>query len=555
MKKVKLIKSLLISAPIVVTPLLANSCNSSDTKQLTKLGPSFTDRSTLMPSFVDRSTLMPSFTDSSTLSPAKIGRPLAPSTTVTAKYYVDALATALKAELDTIASQVASTARTGSNTLDITSQINTAIANAKQAAPNISSNIDNITLAFSGTGNLKVEKNNDTYTLTVYPSFVNSSSADQTLTTTLSLTLSASNKNTQAITNTYNVPKGFKRYTSGLPSSGVNAVYVSDDGNTVFAGTSRGLAIGKRNGLTYTFKNISSGLVNTDVRSVYSPNNGATIYVATNGGLSVGTRGSNDTYTYINSTTTQRLGSNNLRSVYATTGNDPTVVVGTIRGLSVGFKKGDQYYFENLTTTSGLGSNQINSVYASPDGSIIYAGTGSGVSVGIKQSDFVYTFTNSTSGLGNRNVTSVYPSSNGNTIYAGTYGGVSVGTKQSSSNKYTFTNYNTSQGLGANIVSSVYPSSDGNTIYAGTVGLTRGGGVSVGTKQSGSNKYTFTNYTSGLTDRQLTSVYLSSDNNAVCAGTYGGLVISKNNWVAAQSNFSYSTNNYQAITLTNKNDN
>ena len=519
MKKVKLIKSLLISAPIIVTPLLANSCdskkdNGNKTINATKINDNASAKLT----------------------------PLTPATTTDAEYYVDALAGTLKTALDDIADQVVAAATTSDNTLNITSVINTAKAEAKKIATDDPDNIDNINLAFNGTGNLKIEKNNDTYTLTVYPSFINANSTEQTLTTTLSLTYD-NNTDTQAITNTYNIAKGFKNYTTnaGLGDNQIFSVYASSDGNTIYAGTGGGVSVGSRNDNTYNFTNYttSDGLGSDTVNSIYASSDGNTIYAGTGGGVSVGTKTSSG-YTFKNYTA--GIGSSFVQSVYASSDGD-TIYAATVFGVSVGVKKGPVYVFNNYT--AGLGNILTSSVRASNDGNTIYVGTAQGVSVGTKNND-KYTFTNYTTGLGNENVISVYNSGTDNTIYAGTRGGVSVGTKNQA-NKYTFTNYTT--GLGNNVVHSVYTSSDGNTIYAGT-----DDGLSIGTKQS-NNSYTFQNYTAGLDNDQALSVYTSSDGNTIYAGTNGGgLAVSSSNWLT-QNNLSYSVNNYQAIVLNNKNNN
>ena len=534
MKKVKLIKSLLISAPIIVTPLLANSCGSKGNGNKTIDATKINDNARQL-------------TPASTLTPALYK--LSPAT-INAKYWVDALAGTLKTELDSISANVA-TAATGNNTLDITSQINKAIADAKKIATDTPGNIDNIKLSFSGNGNLKVEKNNDTYTLIVYPSFITANSDEQTLTTTLSLTLSATAKNTQTITNNYDIAKGFKNYAADLGNNDVNSVYASSDGNTIFAGTEGGLSVGNKQGdNSYTFENYT--LNNDYVNSVYASSDGNIIYVGTRSGVSVGTK-ANNTYTFQNYTTADGLGNSLVDSVYASSDGN-TIYAGTAGGVSVGTKQSgsNRYTFQNYTT--GLSSDFLSSVYASANGNTIYTGSyylgvgTSGVSVGTKQSGSNrYTFQNYTTadGLGNSLINSVYASSNGNTIYAGTAGGVSVGTKQSGSNRYTFQNY--TSGLTNTVIRSVYASSNGNTIYVGT-----NGGVAVGNKAN--NTYTFQNYTQGLGDKIVQSVYTSSDDNTIYAGTEGGVSITSSNWLA-QNSLNYSINNHQAIVLNNKNNN
>ena len=524
MKKVKLIKSLLISAPVIMTPLLANSCNSKDNnKQITAT--KINDNAQAQPSA------------------------LTPAFTVDAEYYINALAGTLKTELDSISANVVSAA-TGNNTLDITSQINTAKAEAKKIATNIPGNIDNISLTFNETGNLKVKENNDTYTLMVYPTFINNNSTQQTLTTTLSLTFD-DNTDTRSIENTYDIAKGFKNYTTGLGSMDVNSVYATSDGSKIYAGTDNGIGIGtKESGSNnYRFTNYTQGLNSNKVNAIFASTDENTIFAGTADGLAIGTKQSgSNIYTFVNYTTANGLGSNNVYSIYISRGED-TIYAGTAGGVSVGVKQSgtDNYTFTNHTT--GLTSDHIATVYATNGGNTIYAGTipiggTSGLSVGTKQEDNSYNFTNYTTanGLGSDTINSVYPASDDSTIYVGTSDGFSVGIKQDN-NSYAFKTYKT--GLSSNIIRSVYAVGSGSTIYAGT-----NSGVAIGTKSG--DDYTFTNYTTGLGNNTVNAIYSPSAANTIYAGTDGGLSVASANWFA-QSNLNYLANNYQAITLTNQN--
>ena len=511
MKKVKLIKSIAISAPVLITPLIANSCSSKDNKNSK------------------------------------------------AKYYVDALAQTLKLQLSNIANQVVAAA-TGSGTLNITSQINTAKTEAKLIAKDMPSNIDKINLTFSGTGNITVTKDKGTYTLTVFPSFINSSSNKQTLTTTLSLTLSSSNKNTQSITNTYDVAKGFKNYTTGLGNRNVNSVYASPDGNIIYAGTGEGdistaggVSIGTKSGDTYKFANYSDGLQNKFVHSVYASPDGNTIYAGTGdnsgtGGVAVGTKNADNNWQFANWTI--GVGGTLVFSVYASPDGN-AIYAGTGNGLSIGIEQSGNtgYIFTNYTTSDGLGDNDVRSVAASPDGSTIYAATQGGVSVGTKPSGSDrYKFTNFTAGIVPPAVNFVYPANNGNTIYAGTDTGVAIGTKESGSNTYTFINSPiTDTGIAG--VLSLYPLNNGNTVYAATTS-----GLAVGTKSSSSKTYTFKllSTSAGLGSSEVNSVYVSNNKSTIYAGTTGGLSISSSNWLT-QNNSNYSVINSQPITSVIKN--
>ena len=505
MKKVKLIKSILISAPVIVAPLLANSCSSKNNGNKAK---------------------------DIIVSDYKKINPSQP----TGAYWVDALAKTLQDELTSIASKVASTA-VSDNTLDITPQINEAIARAKKVVTVEPVVIDTIDLNFSGSGNLKIAKNSDSkYILTVYPSFITSSSSKPTVTTTLSLTWN-NKKTTKTITNTYSIAKGFKNYTKNLGDGPVRGVYALPDGNTIYGGTNGGgISIGTWNGQTYDFKTYTESL-NDAVFSVYAVPDGSKIYSATyGGGIAVATKTAEGNYLFKNYTNSEGLASNNVEGIYASSDGN-TIYAGTTEGVSVGTKDGDTYNFTNYT--DGLGNKLVRSIYASPDGNTIYAGTDGGVSIGTK-SGTSYTFKNYTSGLGNTTIYSIYPASDGNIIYAATLAGISVGTRANDS--YTFKNY--TSGLGSILVRAIYASSNNNTIYAGT-----DNGFTIGTKTGSS--YRFNNYTAGLGNETVYSTYATDNDNIIIAGTGDGLSVTKANWFTS-SNLSYLANNHQAITLNNK---
>ena len=226
---------------------------------------------------------------------------------------------------------------------------------------------------------------------------------------------------------------------------------------------------------------------------------------------------------------TKGLGNKHVSSIFASSDGN-TIYAATNDGVSVGTKTGSTYTFKFYVT--GLVNRIVNSIYATSDGTII-AGTGDGVGTGInggvaigtKNSAGGYTFKNYPNGLGSYHVQAVYGSSDGSKIYVGVSdtgnnkGGVSVGTKNSAG-AYNFRNY--TRGIENKYVYSIYASSNGNTIYAGTTE-----GVEVGTK-SGSD-YSFTNYAAGLADTFAQSVYASPDGNIIYAGTERGLAIGTKN--------------------------
>lgn len=143
--------------------------------------------------------------------------------------------------------------------------------------------------------------------------------------------------------------------------------------------------------------------------------------------------------------------------------------------------------YVNRTTANGLGSNNVKAVYVAgnnvyaatgPDG---YPGIGGGLSISI---DGGATFINKTTanGLGSNDVRGVFVV--GSTVYAATYpvgypgtgGGLSISTNGGD----TFTNYTAANGLGSNEVTSVFVS--GGNIYVGTRNtdfVTPNGGLSI----------------------------------------------------------------------------
>jgi hypothetical protein len=189
--------------------------------------------------------------------------------------------------------------------------------------------------------------------------------------------------------------------TPGLRSEILNGVYVTPPfGRDFFLATADGLGYSR---LGYEFFNwtTANGLGSNTVNGVYGvdvngfSNCGAggrgspgpcetvaggpqgAIYAATSGGLSVMAVGSP---TFVNYTTADGLGSNNVRSVYVVGG---TVFVGTSNGLSV--STNGVLPFTRYTNLRGtLGSTQaldVSAVYVV--GSTVYAasaGSGLGIS-------------------------------------------------------------------------------------------------------------------------------------------------------------------------------
>lgn len=188
------------------------------------------------------------------------------------------------------------------------------------------------------------------------------------------------------------------------------------------------------------------------VRTVTRP----TIYAATTDGLSV----SSSTYgngRFMNYTTENGLGSNNVNNVYVYGG---TIYAATQNGLSISglsIPTAGGAHFNNYTTANGLGSNNVNSVYVS-DGTI-YAATGNGLSI---STDGGAHFTNypQVDGSGYKSASKVFVSDG--TIYAVTTSGVSLSTDGGAH----FTYYPAATWLGRGLVFGIYVS--GGTIYVAT---------------------------------------------------------------------------------------
>jgi len=351
----------------------------------------------------------------------------------------------------------------------------------------------------------------------------------------------------------------------GLGSNALNSVYV--DGNDVIyaatadrtGGNSGGLSIGTKqaNG-RYIFSNYTTanGLVDNFVNSVYADTHGI-VYAGTtdeehgNGGLSIGTKQTNGRYTFTNYTTADGLGDNWVAGVYADTNGKVYVATTGLYdngtgGLSIGIKQANgRYTFSDYTTADGLADNRVNGIYVDANGTL-YAATYSGLSIGIKQVNGSYTFSNYTmvNGLGDNFVRSVYVDNTG-TIYAGTVGGLSIGIKQTNGN-YIFTNNTTDNGLDSNYAGSVYADASGTIYVATLVGDGVNAGLSVGVPLP---SYTFTNYTAeknNLIDDETSAVYANANNMFVA--TNGGLSVG-----TLQSDGSYSFNPANNYTYTNTN--
>ncbi len=190
--------------------------------------------------------------------------------------------------------------------------------------------------------------------------------------------------------------------TQGLGSNEVHGVYVDSTGYLYVATTDYnsysyspfgsssnygGLSISIDAGLSFNNITTAQGLGSPQVSGVYVDNNGH-IYASTNsysyydsmmnqtvtypGGISIST---DSGLSFTNKTTTQGLGSNDVRAVYVK--NNGHIYASTSNGLSVSTDGGTS--FTNKTTSQGLVNNFINTVYSDSSG-YIYAGTMVGLS-------------------------------------------------------------------------------------------------------------------------------------------------------------------------------
>jgi len=251
------------------------------------------------------------------------------------------------------------------------------------------------------------------------------------------------------------------------------------------------------NGLSFTNYTTTNGLGSNEVKGVYASGNN--IYAATGGGLSI-----YDGTSWTTKTTNNGLGHNSLNGVYASGIN---IYVATQDGISISNNSGSS--FTNYTNNIG---NYVNYVYAS--GLNVYAAM-SGAGVGISTNggtNWNYKTTTNSLGLGSDLVYGVYASDNAGvtSIYAATYNGLSISTNGGAN----WNNKLTSNGLGSNSLNGVYVS--GLNVYAATQG-----GLSIST-DGGNN---FTNYTNsstggGLGNNNVRGVYASGGN--VYAATDGG---------------------------------
>ena len=491
MKKYKLIKTLTLAAPVLITPLVAASCNSKNDNG--------SKESTLTPS-------------------GKV-----------ASYYVDALAKTLKAELNSIASDVTSTAAKASttsapqSTLDITPQVTKAINDAKKIAVSNPSAIDKIVLSFKGTSNLKVEKNSENkYILTAYPGYYTNISEQQMLTTTLSLSLSSKNKNTQTITNTYTIANGFKMYnfpTTGTP--GTYGIAQTNNGQTLYvASLGGGVEIGNRQtDGTYKWTSYTKGLPDTlTIGDIAVSSDGNTVYAATGdqsstGGIFIGTKQPDGTYKFKLNKTPSLI---DVEGIYVSPDGNTIYAAGD-GGASIGTKQPDGTYKFKSTGGFGEGANNY-CIHPSPDGKTLYVG-GLYLYAGVKNGD-TYTFKKITNIIAYR----LAMSADGNTIYtvSDQSSDNSLTEIKKNENNYTVKTFNSPQltGLGRSV--EIF---NNDTVY---IGANRG--LTVATKNG--NDFTFKSYNNGL-DKDSSVIYgiaIANNKKSIYLSTSSYVAISRTEW-------------------------
>ncbi|RME93762.1 MAG: hypothetical protein D6767_00355, partial [Candidatus Hydrogenedentota bacterium] len=228
-------------------------------------------------------------------------------------------------------------------------------------------------------------------------------------------------------------------------------------GSTVYLATEGGLIYSSN--LQYPFNYISTNnnvLPTNDIRDVVV--NGSNIYLATDQGVLVSTDGGT---TFTQKTTTDGLGSNDVRSLTIVPGASDTIYAATAAGLSISTDSAAT--FTNYTTSNGLVDNSIN--YAVASGGNLYIATDAGLNI-CTTSVTGCTVKTLANGLGANKVYEVILFSIGATNYiaVGTDGGLSISTDNGTS----FSNMNTTNGLLSNRILSLAYDSTNQRLIAGT---------------------------------------------------------------------------------------
>ncbi|WP_051237383.1 IPTL-CTERM sorting domain-containing protein [Ottowia thiooxydans] len=287
---------------------------------------------------------------------------------------------------------------------------------------------------------------------------------------------------------------------------------MSSNGQTIFAGTSRGGLFKSINGGN-SWATANTGLTNLYVSALALSSDGQTIFAASyGGGVFKSTDGANS-WAAVNN------GLTNLRAHLLVLSSDgQAVFVGTDDG---GVFKSTDGANTWVAFNSGLPDLRVRALALSTDGQTIVASTsGGGV---FKSTSGATSWVAVNNGLTYPYVSALALTSNGQTIFAGTF----LGIFRSTDGGNSWAQFN--NGLPNKNVSSLVLSSDGQTVFAGTDG---------GAFKSINGGTTWTSVNNGLTNLEVFSLTLSSDGQMVFAGTYGGVFKSTNggtSWAAVNN--------------------
>ena len=263
-----------------------------------------------------------------------------------------------------------------------------------------------------------------------------------------------------------NIPTSFVTKTT---DGEVNKFFQDTSNNRLYKATNRGVYSSDNDGSSWKESRVwwAEDSSYQAVNGVYAKGN--KIYAATRSGMFISTD-SGATFEKRHPTGTNTVWCSDVIAVdinvyAACSGSIPST-----EGFAISTDKGQTFSVGALAR--GIGSIYTNSVFV--DGSILYVGTNSGLSI---STDNGITFANKTivsNGLVNDTVNDVVVASG--TIYAATNGGLSI----SSDGGNTFTNKTYTDGLYSSTIEAV--TVDGTSVYASTAGngisISTNGGVS-----------------------------------------------------------------------------
>ncbi len=291
----------------------------------------------------------------------------------------------------------------------------------------------------------------------------------------------------------------------GPGGGNVQALVSSSDGQTLFAGTSRGGVL-KTTDAGATWTAVNNGLNHLDVPSLARGSDGQTLFAGTSGGGVFKTTDAGANWTAANN------GLTNLSVRSLALGSDgQTLFAGTFGG---GIFKTTDAGATWTTVNNGMSDVTVRSLAQGSDGQALFAGTSGGV---FKTTDAGATWRAVNNGLNYRAAYSLALGRDGQTLFAGTSGGVFKTTDAGA----TWSAVN--NGLTNLGVSSLALGSDGQTLFAGT-----SGGV-FKTTDAGAN---WTAVNNGLPNLFVYSLALGSDGQTLFAVPRTGSVFKMNLTVA-----------------------